>query len=321
MPPSSLARHQTARHWSSHQAGVIARRQLESVGWTDSMIRAQLRASRWQTLFRGTYLTETGEPSMAAWCWGAHLLMGDRSYLLGRTALQAWGLGQAQLPVQIGIPWNDSRAHTTDSIEVSRHRLVPPVRHPTGMPPTERVEYAVIDATQKSRSHRYVEQLVTDACQRGLVKPDDILKAMGAHRRVRFRGLIKDLLAEYQDGSTTVLEVDAVRLVLRAHGLPTGRGQVREYQDGAVVYRDRVIEEFGLVLEFDGRLGHADPTGRLRDFRRDNAVAASGRIGLRFGWTDVHEDACAAALQIALVLNGRGWTGQINPCGPYCCAV
>ena len=49
------------------------------------------------------------------------------------------------------------------------------------------------------------------------------------------------------------------------------------------LYRDRVIEEFGLVLEFDGRLGHADPTGRLRDFRRDNAVAASDDVALRFG--------------------------------------
>ncbi len=321
MPSSSLARHQMARRWSSHQAGVIARRQLEAVGWTDSMIRAQLRARRWQVLFRGTYLTETGEPSMAAWWWGAHLLMGDRSYLLGETALQAWGLGQAQRPVKIGVPWNRYRTPPTDSIEVSRHRLVPPIRHPAGLPPAERVEYAVIDATQTSRSRRYVEQLVTEACQRRLVKPDEVLKAMNAHRRVRFRGLIKDLLSEYQDGSTSILEVDAVRLVLRPHGLPTGRGQVREYQGGAVIYRDRVIEEFGVVLEFDGRLGHADPGGRLRDFRRDNAVVASGRIGLRFGWTDVHEDACAAALQIALVLNGRGWTGQITPCGPGCLAV
>ncbi len=285
------------------------------------MIRAQLRARRWQVLFRGTYLTETGEPSMAAWWWGAHLLMGDRSYLLGETALQAWGLGQAQRPVKIGVPWNRYRTPPTDSIEVSRHRLVPPIRHPAGLPPAERVEYAVIDATQTSRSRRYIEQLVTEACQRRLVKPDEVLKAMNAHRRVRFRGLIKDLLSEYQDGSTSILEVDAVRLVLRPHGLPTGRGQVREYQGGAVIYRDRVIEEFGVVLEFDGRLGHADPGGRLRDFRRDNAVVASGRIGLRFGWTDVHEDACGAALQIALVLKGRGWTGQITPCGPGCLAV
>ena len=93
---------------------------------------------------------------------GAHLLMGDRSYLLGSTALQAWGLGQAQLPVKVGVPWNEYRTQPTDSIEVSRRRLVPPVRHPMGMPPTERAEYAVIDATQNSRSHRYVEQLVTE---------------------------------------------------------------------------------------------------------------------------------------------------------------
>jgi hypothetical protein len=58
------------------------------------------------------------------------------------------------------------------------------------------------------------------------------------------------------------------------------------------VLRDRVLEPFGIVIEFDGRLGHSDPTGRLRDNRRDNFVALTGRVPLRYGWQDVHERAC-----------------------------
>ena len=318
MTSSALTRHALAREWAKNQAGVIARRQLELAGWTDSMIRTQLRADRWRLLFRGVYLTTTGNPPVAAWWWAAHLLLGDRSYLLGESALNAWGLGKPQLPVMLGVPWNGHRISTSDVIEVSRHRLVPPVRQPPGCPPAERPAYAIIDATQTSRSRRYVEQLVTDACQRRLATPSDIRKAMNAHRRVRFRSLIKDLLSEVEGGATTVLEVDAVRLVLRPHGLPTGTGQVREYDGGAVVLRDRVIKEFGLVLELDGRLGHADPRSRFRDFRRDNAVTASGRTALRFGWMDVHEDACQSAYQIAQVLISRGWRGWITPCGPSC---
>ncbi|MDQ1304742.1 MAG: hypothetical protein QG671_569 [Actinomycetota bacterium] len=82
--------------------------------------------------------------------------------------------------------------------------------------------------------------------------------------------------------------------------------------------RDRVLEPFGIVIEFDGRLGHSDPTGRLRDNRRDNFVALTGRVPLRYGWQDVHERACECADEIATVLALRGWRGTPEVCGAGC---
>jgi hypothetical protein len=146
----------------------------------------------------------------------------------------------------------------------------------------------------------------------------DLERALRRDPRVRHRKLIVSLLAEARDGATTALEIPGVNNILRMHGLPTGRGQVREVQSGAVVLRDRVIDEFGVVIEFDGRLGHADPSGRLRDHRRDNAVAVSGRVAMRFGWVDVQSHACEAAVQVATVLSRRGWAGILEPCGPKC---
>ena len=285
------------------------------------MIRAQLDAERWKSLFRGVYLTTTGQVPIQSWWWAGHLLMGGRSYLLGESALQAWGLRAPELPVRIGVPWSGHRVPPSTTIKVSRHRLVPPVRRPDGAPATERADYAVVDAVQSARSWRYVADLVTLACQREVTTPSEIRNALNAHRRVRFRQLVKDLLVEVEGGSTTVLEVDAVRIVLRPHGLPTGSGQSRERTSTGAVFRDRVIDGFGVVLEFDGRRGHSDPTSRLRDFRRDNEVAASGRTTLRFGWADVHEDPCEVALQIAQVLRSRGWGGLFTPCGPACRAT
>ena len=127
-----------------------------------------------------------------------------------------------------------------------------------------------------------------------------------------------DLLSELADGSTTALEIPGVHRILRRHGLPVGHGQVRERSGDRCCIRDRVIDEYGVVIEFDGRLGHADAVGRFRDHSRDNEVIASGRAVLRFGWVDVHEEACEAAAQVASVLQMRGWVGTVEPCGPKC---
>ena len=164
---------------------MIARRQLELYGWTDLMIRTQLRADRWRLLFRGGLPTTTGNPPVAAWWWAAHLLRGDRSHLLGESALNAGSGRKPQLSVMLGVPWNGI-GRPSDVIEVSSP-LGSSSQAATRLSPAERPAYAIIDATQTSRSRRYVEQPVTDACQRRLATPSDIRKAMNAHRRVRFR--------------------------------------------------------------------------------------------------------------------------------------
>ena len=80
--------------------------------------------------------------------------------------------------------------------------------------------------------------------------------------------------------------------------------------------RDRVIGK--LLIEFDGRVGHADATGRFRDLNRDNAALVSGRPTLRFGWVDVHEYPCAAADQVAHVLNLLEIPFDMAACKPLC---
>ena len=282
------------------------------------MIRAQCRAHRWQQLFRGTYATHTGEASIPTWWWAAHLCCGDHSHLFGASALQAWGMLPWQLPVQVGIPWVEQVRVRHPSLAVSRHRLTAPVRSPKGFPPAARVEFAVIDATQAIRSTTKVAALVTEACQKGKATPGGIARAMTSYKRLRHRALLLELVREVKDGAHSVLEFDAVRLVFKAHGLPTGSGQVREYANGSVIYRDRVLDEYSLIFEFDGYLGHADPTSRLRDFKRDNYAIDTNRATLRFGWADVHEDACDSAIQIVRALRRRGWSEAPKACGPLC---
>ena len=81
--------------------------------------------------------------------------------------------------------------------------------------------------------------------------------------------------------------------------------------------RDIDYGEYGVVVELDGRRGHAG-VGALRDAARDNAALLAGRVTLRYGWWDVKCNPCGSALQVATVLQARGWTGAPTSCGPTC---
>lgn len=318
MGNGATSRHDEIVRRAASQAGVVSRTQLLGVGWSDSAIGAQLRSRRWARLLPGVYNTVTGEPGEPAWWWAAHLYGGDESRICCESAMQVWGIDRPALPVHLAIPGHRQLPRVPAVLEVHRQTNERPVRCPSGSPPTVTVAHTVLDLASRIDEEQSVIALVARVCQHRAPVIAQLEHALNDRRRIRHRKLIVAVLRELRGGASTPLEIPGVRLILRAHGLPIGRGQVREIQHGSVVFRDRVIDPYGVVIEFDGRLGHADPMGRFRDLRRDNAVAVSGRVSLRFGWTDVHREPCAAARQVAFVLAARGWTGVPKACGPDC---
>lgn len=282
------------------------------------MIKSQLSAHRWVRLLRGVYAVHTGEPSIGAWWWATHLYYGSDSALAGRSALQGWGVSDPRQPVEILIPFHRRCTDAAGFVHVRRCRVMPPTRSPRRLPPCVTAEYAVIDVAQDCESEREAAAVITDACQAGVTTAARLRTAANRLPRVRNRRLLLALLLDIDDGALSVLEIDGLRSIFQAHGLPSGRGQAREHQGERLVYRDRRIDPYPLVVEFDGRRGHADPAGRLRDHRRDNAVTLSGRATLRFGWEDVHYEACESARQVWVALTSMGWTGSPRKCGPDC---
>jgi very-short-patch-repair endonuclease len=112
-----------------------------------------------------------------------------------------------------------------------------------------------------------------------------------------------------------VLELRYVRRVERPHGLPEARRQRVMVTGGRLRRTDNEYEPFGVVVELDGRLGG---DGAFRDRTRDNITAVSGKVSLRFGWTDVDAQACEVARDVAVLLRSRGWRGRPRPCGAAC---
>ena len=105
------------------------------------------------------------------------------------------------------------------------------------------------------------------------------------------------------------MEVRYLRDVERAHGLPDGRRQVRRRRTECDVW----YEEYGLLVELDGRRGH-EGGGAFRDMRRDNSATTDGLATLRYGYRDVFGSPCEVAAQVAENLARRGWPGPFGRC-------
>lgn len=294
------------------QDGILTRAQLLDAGWTAS--RVSRRASAWQRVHPGTWFVMPGLDGVVpprALARAAVLHAGPESRICLGYAAYLHGIDDVPPSVVTVFAPYGSAIRSSPGLVVRRERVG--VRLPsTGDLPMTGVEDTVLDLTNEGGPGMCVHW-VTRAVQRRLTTPTRLRERLGERHRLRHRQLLVELLADVEEGATTVLEVRALRTVFRPHGLPTGTWQVRVGSLGYVV--DALLPG-DVVLELDGRRGHVEE-GAFRDRRRDNAHAGSGMVTLRFGWAEVAQDPCGVARQILEVLRARGWDGDVvehRPC-------
>jgi hypothetical protein len=185
-------------------------------------------------------------------------------------------------------------------------------------PPRTSIEETVLDLTQAAATFDDVCGWVTRAFARDLTDEPGLRAAMRQRPKLRWRADLYELIAAAASGDHSVLEYRYDRDVERKHGLPEPVRQAPFADpDGRRGRRDRVYQQYGVVVELDGRLGHG-PEDQWRDKDRDNAAAVDGHQSLRYGWDHVRWHPCATALQVARVLKVHGWDGWPRPCSPGC---
>ncbi len=294
------------------QAGVVSREQVLGTGFGVAGLNRLVRSGSWVRLSSGIYLTAPIAPAWPALAWAGVLIGGDAARLGGLSAAYLHQLTPDPPPAQIEVlvpasagaptvagPWYFRRER--DGVRSRSHR---------GSPPRLTIEDTVLDLIDDPDCDaRSAVNWLTLAVQGRKTTPERILRAARRRQFVRQRDLLEDVLADVRVGVRSPIELDYLRNVERRHGLPVGRRQAKRGSTEIDVFYD----EFDLLVELDGRLGH-EGMGRFRDMRRDNSATTEGLATLRYGYADVFGLPCEVAIEVATNLLRRGWTGFPTRC-------
>lgn len=179
-------------------------------------------------------------------------------------------------------------------------------------------EDAVIEVAAASSTEYDAVGFLADMCQSRRTTAGRLAAALEGRTRLPRRKWMLDVLADIEDGTCSVLERGYLARVERPHDLPRPRRQAPGVSDKGLLYRDVDYDEFGLLIELDGRLFHDSARQRDRDLDRDLDAAVDGRSSVRLGWGQVFGRECRTAGRVAALLRDRGWTGSPTACGPDC---
>jgi hypothetical protein len=303
---------------AKHQLGVVSRSQAIRAGVSPGMIKFRVRSGRWQQLHPGVYATFTGFPGRGAWLWAAVLSAGPSAALSYQTAAELQGLIDGPVnPIHVTVP-HHRHIVATKGVRLHRSDRVVGAVQSGARPPRTTVEETVLDLSQTAKSFDDVCGWVTRAVARELTDEARLQVAMAKRGRLRWRADLLEVIEAAMTGDHSVLEYRYHRDVERAHGLPEPERQVAFIaKDGRRGRRDRVYQEYSVVVELDGRLAHPEEN-RWKDKARDNAAAATGEQSLRYDWAAVTQRPCATAAEVIGVLRNHGWQGRPKPCSPAC---
>ncbi len=294
---------------ATHQAGVVTKEQAIGCGLSEAALVRLCRDEAWGRLGRGVFRTSPGEPDWAALAWAGVLLGGDEARLGPGASAHAWGLAEAPDPLDVLVPYGVSRISRGHWAFV-RERPGARSARSVGAPPRLTAADTVLDLAAEADESAAVDLVIRATAQR-LVSSAGLRHALGGRAQHRYRSLLAELLGEVALGLESGLELRYLRDVERAHGLPDGQ---RQRCRGGLQHRTDVgYDDFALLVELDGRLGH-EGAGRFRDYRRDNAFALRQLLTLRYGWFDVVDRPCNVAFQVASVMIARGWSGLPQRC-------
>jgi len=299
------------------QQGVIARSQVLSAGLTAQVIKCRIDRGRWQRLHNGVYATFSGTADRQATLWAAVLCAGPGAALSYQTAAELDGLiDKPSSAIHVTIP-RSRRVTPIRGVRVHVKLDAERARHPVRLPSRTRLEETVLDLADTCGNVVDAVDWVTRALGRRLTTQDLLRQALNQRCRHRWRVDLARVLSPDLAGIHSALEYRYFRYVEQPHALPSSTRQVRLVRRGRGAYLDVLYDEFGLVVEFDGRIAHPGDS-RWLDVRRDNESAAEGLVTIRYGYRDLTAAPCLVAAQVIQVLRRRGWSQPARRCSATC---
>lgn len=298
------------------QHGVFSRRQARRHGFTDSAIKANIRAGRWAYVHDGVYAVHTG-PLREDARQAAAVLAKWPAALSHDTAGEIWNFRKPdpERPIHVTVSYADSGAPRAGLV-VHRSRafaytVVDGLDQPVIAASHTAVDLAVAEPTARQAMATLLHCVTVTS-----LKPESVLASMDLRRPRRYRDALLTALGYATDGVRSKLEAIYALEVEEAHGLPRGERQVPVDVDGTTRYEDiayRLGDEV-VIVRLDGHRYHADRATTLVDRRRDLAAELAGHGRIVLGYDETAADPCARAHEVAAVLHRRGWTGALRAC-------
>lgn len=291
---------------AARQSGVVNRQQCLGENLSQRALDRLLADGSWRPLGWGVYAVHRQAVSFEGRCWAAVLSGGDHAVIGFEAAARLHGLtvNEPEM-IEVFVP------HPHRTQPDAPWRFITALRVGRGEPPRTTLEDTVLDLASRMERDGDVITLLADVVSGRRTSPRRLLSVLDERARFPRRRLLRGVLGDVAVGVHSVLERAYRRDVELAHRLPTGRRQAQLAGRSDVLY-----EEFGIVVELDGRLGHSG-SGAFRDLDRDNRNMLHNLITLRYGHRDVTTRPCEVADQVAEALAARGWTGLTRPC-PRC---
>jgi hypothetical protein len=302
-----------------YQAGVVTREQAHGAGLSDDAIAYRVATGRWQRIHLGVYATFSGPLSRHARLWAAVLYAGAGAVLSHETAAELQRLLDKPGPlIHLTVP-PARRVAPQEGLRIHRSRhAVAGLRFPPGVLPQTVAEDTILDLVDQAKTVDEVCALITAAFGRRLTTEGMLRATMRPRKRLRWRSDMDALITEAARGTHSLLEYRYDRDVEGAHGLPKSARQAPYIKpDGGKGFRDRLYQEYGVLVELDGASAHPEEN-RWADRERDNHAATQRKQTLRFGWKHVRHQACGTAAMTAIVLMNHGWRGSPKRCSPEC---
>jgi very-short-patch-repair endonuclease len=279
--------------------------QVRDCGLSHHVVARLLREGRWRRISHGVYaLTDENWLQLA---WAGLLIGGPGTVLGGYSAAYLHHLidhAPRRIDIYLGPKW----ASRTDP----RWNFIQGARVGKGDPPRTTVAQTVVDLGQGLKLDQ-LAALVARAESEHRIHPETILRQLRGTPRHRQRALLTEILTDTAAGATGALEHHYLRLVERAHGLPTA---VRQATPVGPYRCDVWYEKYGVIVELDGQAFHRGIAANT-DVTRDYVHQLHNLMTLRFTWPQVVHDPCRVANRVTTALALGGWTGQVKSC-PRC---
>jgi putative AbiEi antitoxin of type IV toxin-antitoxin system len=296
------------------QHGVCSRAQAIEGGLTDDGLRWRVASGRWSRIGQGLYRAQTGDLDWLGRAHAAVLRGGEGCGLSLRCAEYLHGV-TTTAPAVITVEVPGRRTVTRlPGTRFRRHVALEVVRR-KGLPVTS-AECTVLDLADM-RGVEWREAVATAArwVQKRRTTAASLAEALDGRARHRHRQILRVALGVVAEGAESLMEVSYVKRVEEPHGLPRAAMQVRD----GIRRRDFEYQQWQVVLEVDGRLGH-EGEFVAKDRTRDRRAAGTGRVTLRAGWVDVEGGPCELAVDVHAALRARGYRGAIRVCRLGCAA-